>query len=162
MRWRQAGEVVLPATDGVVTLRPFVLGDRQAVLDGRDDESERWLGPGSAEPSPSACIEVSGDIVGWLDADLTATWLQSGEANIGYTVFPAHRGHGYAARAVRLLAAELAERDLRTALLVIDVQNRVSIGVARAAGAKVLANRSLPEFPTSIIYAVEFGDDAMR
>ena len=154
--------MVLPAGDGVVTLRPFVADDRQLILDQRDAECERWLGPGSPDPSPTACIEVNGDVVGWIDADLAPEWLRPGEANVGYSIFPAHRGNGYAARAVRLLAAELSERGLRWALLVIDVQNQASMGVARAAGAEVLAQRSMPEFPTSTVHALELGHHATR
>ena len=154
--------MVLPASDGAVTLRPFVMDDRQRILDERDEECERWLGPGSSEPSPTACIEVDGHVVGWIDADLTPAWLQPGEANVGYSVFPAHRGNGYAARAVRLLAAELHERGLRRALLVIDVQNHASLSVARTAGAEVLASRSMPEFPTSAVYALELSHHASR
>jgi RimJ/RimL family protein N-acetyltransferase len=147
--------VVLPASDGVVTVRTFAIDDRDLVVDQRDEECERWLGPGSADPSPTACIEVNGHVVGWIDADPSPEWLQPGEANIGYSVFPAHRGNGYAARAVRLLAAELDEPGLRCALLVIDVRNHASVRVARAAGAQLSANRSLPEFPTSAVYTLE-------
>jgi RimJ/RimL family protein N-acetyltransferase len=148
--------VVLPAGDGLVTVRPFAICDRQLIVDERDAECDRWLGPGSPDPSPTACIEVDGHVVGWIDADRSPEWLQPGEANVGYSIFPAHRGHGYAARAVRLLAAELDEPDLRQALLVIDVDNRASVRVARAAGAQVLPNRLMPEFPTSAVYGLEF------
>jgi predicted acetyltransferase len=154
--------VVLPASDGVVTVRSFVPDDRQRILDERDEECERWLGPGSPEPSPTACIEVNGHVVGWIDADVTPAWLQPGEANVGYSVFPAHRGNGYAARAVRLLAIELHERALRWALLVIDVQNHASLRVARTAGAEALANRSMREFPTSAVYGLELSRHARR
>ena len=84
--------VVLPAGDGIVTLRRFVVGDRHVILEGRDEETERWLGPGSPQPAPTACIEVNGVVVGCVDADRTATWLQTGEANVGYTVFAPYRG----------------------------------------------------------------------
>jgi RimJ/RimL family protein N-acetyltransferase len=146
---------VLPASDGVVTLRPFTIDDRQLILDERDEACARWLGPGVPDPSPTACIEVDGQVVGWIDADPSPEWLQPGEANVGYAVFPAHRGNGYAARAVRLLAAELAARGLHRALLVIDVQNQPSVGVARAAGAEVLPTRSMSEFPTSAVYVLD-------
>jgi predicted acetyltransferase len=147
--------VVLPACDGLITLRPFVIGDRQLIIDARDEEFQHWLGPGAPDPSPTACIEVDGHVVGWIDADPSPAWLRPGEANIGYSVFPAHRGNGYAAGAVRLLAAELDEPGLRSGLLVIDVHNHASVGVARAAGARVCPSRSMPEFPTSVVYTLE-------
>ena len=141
-------------SDGVVQLRAFTVGDRPAVLRGRDREWARWLGPGDPVPSPTACIEVAGAVVGWIDADETAPWLRPGEANVGYSIFAAHRGHGYAARAVRLLAAELAERGVRDALLVIDSENAASLGVARAAGARLVPGRSVPGLPAALVFAV--------
>jgi len=154
--------VVLPVGDGVVTLRRFAAADRQIILDGRDGEWQRWLGPGAPDPSPTACIVVDGDVVGWIDADLVAAWLRPGEANVGYSVFPAHRGSGYAARAVRLLTTELAAGGLHRALLVIDVRNHASLAVARAAGARLLRNRSVPELTSSAVYALELGRDTIR
>ncbi len=158
----KAGTVALPTSDGLVTLRRFVTDDRRLILEGRDGEWARWLGPGSPDPSPTASIEVSGNVVGWIDADVTAPWLRSGEANVGYSIFPSHRGNGYAARALRLLATELADEGVRRVLLVIDVRNDASLAVARAAGAQVLDNRFLPELPSSAVYAVELGDHADR
>ena len=143
-------------------LRPFAIGDRQLIIDERDEDCHRWLGPGSPDPSPTACIEVDGHVVGWIDADPTPDWLQPGEANVGYSVFPAHRGNGYAARAVRLLAAELDKPGLRRALLVIDVDNHASVRVARAAGARVLPSRLLRQFPTSAVYCVDFSQRESR
>ena len=67
--------------------------DRPLIIDGRDEECDRWLGPGSPDPSPAACIEVNDRVVGWIDADLTPQWLPPGEANVGYSIFPAHRGN---------------------------------------------------------------------
>jgi predicted acetyltransferase len=154
--------VVLPRSEGVVTVRPFVASDRDLIVRERDEECERWLGPGSADPSPTACIVVNGTVVGWIDADLTPAWLQLGEANVGYSVFPAHRGNGYAARALRLLAGELEEWGLRRALLVIDLQNRPSLAVARAVGADLLAQRAMGQFPTSAVYALELSRQARR
>ena len=154
--------MVLPTSDDLVTLRTPVANDRQVIIDGRDGEAERWLGPGSSDPSPTACIEVNGEVVGWIDADRTAGWLQPGEANLGYSVFPPHRGNGYAARAIRLLGPQLEEEGVRMALLVIDVQNHASLAVARAAGAHLLEGRVLREFPSSAVYAVALGSQAIR
>jgi Acetyltransferase (GNAT) family len=123
-----AAAVVLPACDGVVTLRP-PSADRQLIVDERDEECERWLGPGSPDLRRLRA-SVNGHVVGWIDADPSPEWLQPDEANIGYSVSPAHRGNGYGARAVCFLAAELDEPALRCALLVIDVHNHASAGVA--------------------------------
>ncbi|MCU1501075.1 MAG: GCN5-related protein N-acetyltransferase [Ilumatobacteraceae bacterium] len=148
--------MVFPACDGLVTLRPFASGDRQLIVDEHDAECERWLGPSSPDPSPTACIEVNGQVVGWIDADSSPEWLHCGEANIGYSIFPTHRGKGYATRAVRVLAAELDEPGLRRGLLVIDRHNHASVRVAQAAGAQFIPSRNMSQFPTSTVYAVEF------
>jgi len=153
----QAGGV-LPACDGVVTLRPFAIPDRRLIVDHRDEECDRWLDPGSRDPAPTACLEVDGQLVGWIDADPTPDWLVPGEVNVGYSVFPAARRNGYAARALRLLVAELDMPGVRRALLVIDADNHASVSVARAAGAREQPSRTLREFPTSAVYTLEFRD----
>jgi len=148
--------VPLPVSDGVITLRRFdATRDRQVIVDGRDDESRRWFGPGSSEPAPTACIEVDGTVVGWIDVDAEPPWLRPGEGNVGYCVFPAHRGRGYAARAVDLLAGILVEQGLGCGLLVIDVANAASLGVARASRAHLLPARTITTFPTSVVYGLE-------
>jgi RimJ/RimL family protein N-acetyltransferase len=151
----QADRVALPLSDGAVTIRAFRDEDRGSVLNGRDNEWERWLGPGSPEPAPTACIEVGGVVVGWVDGDADADWLGPGEVNVGYSVFREHRGNGYAALAVRLLVRDLRDRGARRALLVIDEDNVASHRVARDAGARRLVDRTLPRFPRSVDYAIE-------
>jgi RimJ/RimL family protein N-acetyltransferase len=120
-----------------VTLRPPAPGDEQILIAGRDAEWERWLGPGSEHPRPTAVIEVDGGIVGWVDYDPEPAWLGPGEVNVGYNVFAPHRRHGYAGRAVRLLIKVLRHHtDYDRAYLLIDAENRGSLGVARALGAR--------------------------
>jgi len=106
-----------------------------AIIAGRDDEFHRWMGPGSNEPAPTACIVVAGDVVGWVDYDPGPAWLQPGEVNVGYVVFPGHRGLGYATRALALLVRHLTvETPYRTAVLVIDHGNERSLAVAERLG----------------------------
>jgi RimJ/RimL family protein N-acetyltransferase len=65
-----------------------------------------------------ACIVVGNRVVGWVDFDVDREWLEPGEINIGYNVFAADRGNGYATRAVQLLMHHLAMRtDHHTATL---------------------------------------------
>lgn len=118
--------------DGMITLRPPQQGDAHVLIAGRDQVFHRWLGPGSDDPQPTACIEVAGEVVGWVDYDSEREWLQPGEVNVGYNVFGHYRGKGYATRAVQLLIHHLAVRaDTRIATLVIDAENHRSVALAR-------------------------------
>ena len=128
----------MPVTDGLVRLRQRRDGDAAALIAGRDDEFHRWLGAGSPEPRPTAVIEVSDEVAGWVDHDAhdQHAWLTPGQCNIGYHVFAAHRGKGVATRAVRLFLDLLrAEGACTEATFLVDVENGASLRVAVAAGA---------------------------
>ncbi len=127
---------MLPITDGVVTLCRPAPGDAAVLIAGRDEEFHRWLGEGSPEPAPTACIVVDDAIVGWVDHDTDADhdWLLPGEVNIGYHLFAPARGQGYATRALELLLRHLAaDTDHRTATLLIALGNERSLAVAARA-----------------------------
>ena len=122
-------------TDGVVTLRPSRPEDAQALIEGRDAEFFRWIGPGSDTPRPVACVWIDDTLVGWVDYDLDREWLEPGEVNVGYYLFPTARGKGYAPRAVELLLLHLEHGTEHTvATLLIDSENTRSLGVARRLG----------------------------
>jgi RimJ/RimL family protein N-acetyltransferase len=122
-------------TDGMVTLRAPRPGDARLLVEGRDEEFFRWLGPGAETPSPVACVWVDDELVGWVDYDIEHDWLRPGEVNIGYYLFPAARGNGYASRAVELLLLHLGCATQHTvATLVIDPENERSLALARRLG----------------------------
>ena len=122
-------------TDGVVTLRPPRPGDAQLLVEGRDEEFVRWLGPGAESPSPTACVWVGDELVGWVDYDLEHAWLRPGEVNVGYYLFPAARGNGYASRAVELLLLHLGRATKHAvATLAIEPENARSVRLARRLG----------------------------
>lgn len=122
-------------TDGVVTLRPPGPDDARLLVEGRDDEFLRWLGPGAETPSPVACVWVDDELVGWVDYDLEHDWLRPGEVNVGYYLFPAARGRGYASRAVELLLLHLRRATRHTAAtLAIEPENVRSLRLARRLG----------------------------
>jgi len=122
-------------TDGVVVLRRPSEGDSKLLIGGRDPEFQRFMGKGSPDPKPTAVV-LNGlrQVVGWIDYDTERDWLVDGEVNIGYNVFPEHRGHGFAGRSLELLILFLAEQDgVTTATLLIDPTNAPSIAVAERA-----------------------------
>jgi RimJ/RimL family protein N-acetyltransferase len=122
-------------SDGIVTIRPTTAPDVPALLAGRDPESRRFLGDVDPEPHPVACIVVDGAVVGWVDHDRDRHWLGPDEVNIGYCVFPPHRGRGYATRAVRLLLRHLdLDTGWQVATLLIHPENEPSLALARRAG----------------------------
>jgi RimJ/RimL family protein N-acetyltransferase len=113
-------------------------GDAEILIAGRDAEFHRWMGDGSPDPRPTAVIEFGGEVVGWVDHDHddTHTWLEPHECNVGYVVFAAHRGRGYASRAVRLLLDGLAgDGTYRMATFLVDAENEASLRVTAAVGA---------------------------
>ncbi|MFP5321420.1 MAG: GNAT family N-acetyltransferase [Acidimicrobiia bacterium] len=102
---------------------------------GRDEESRRFLGEGADDPAPLACIVVDGEVVGWVDFDVERDWLEDGEVNVGYNVFPTHRGNGFASRAVQLLLHHLAVTGAASvATLLIHPDNARSLALAGRAG----------------------------
>jgi RimJ/RimL family protein N-acetyltransferase len=122
------------ATDGVVTLRAPGPGDVELLVAGRDEEFFRWFGAGATGPRPVACVWLDDELVGSVDYDLEAEhdWLRPGEVNVGYYLFAAARGTGYASRAVELLLEHLRlDSEHAVATLLILPENARSLAVAR-------------------------------
>lgn len=125
------------ATGGVVSLRPPTPADVPLIIAGRDAEFRRFIGEGSASPTPEFCIVVNGSTVGWVDHDRDEDrwWLAPDEVNVGYHVFPAHRGRGYARSAVHHMLIHLRDdTDWGVATLLIHPDNTPSIAVAERNG----------------------------
>lgn len=125
------------AADGVVTLRAPRREDSWRIVAERDADSFRWFGPGGGNPAPAACIWVDDELVGWVDYDRDDhhDWLRPGEVNVGYCLFPAARGLGYASRAVELLLEHLRRDTEHTiATLLIHPENTRSLALARRLG----------------------------
>lgn len=124
-------------SDGLVTLRPSTPADAPLIIAGRDAAFRRFIGEGSAVPRPEYCVIVDGSVVGWVDHDRDDDrwWLAPEEVNIGYHVFPAHRGRGHATRAVSLMLDHLrTDTDWEVATLLIHPDNAPSLAVAERNG----------------------------
>lgn len=129
--------VLRATTDGVVTIRPPASGDAARLVNGRDEQFERFLGPGDPDPRPLGCIVVDDDVVGWVDHDSDRAWLGAGEVNVGYHLFAEVRGMGFATRAVALLLHHLAvDTDATVATFLIDPANVASQRLAQRVGAR--------------------------
>ncbi|MCR6688764.1 GNAT family N-acetyltransferase [Cellulomonas sp.] len=143
--------------DDVLTLRCLRPDDAPALLAGEDEDQVRWLNGGHrSEPARTReWIEqnreqwrtggarrhlgvlhvATGRLIGTVEAHLAMPGAPTGAVNISYAVFPAARGHGYAACAVRLVCAWLAVATAAdTALIRVDAANTPSVRVARDAG----------------------------
>lgn len=127
----------LIAGDGVVELRAPTPADSERIVAERDADSFRWFGPGGGNPRPVACVWAEGELVGWVDYDRDDDhdWLEPGEVNVGYCLFPAARGKGYASRAVELLLEHLRrDTEHEVATLLIHPENGPSLALARRVG----------------------------
>jgi RimJ/RimL family protein N-acetyltransferase len=125
-----------PLTDAEVSVRRFDPVDAEALISGRDAESNRFLGEGSSDPRPAGCIWVGASIVGWIDYDRDdREWLAADEVNVGYNIFPLYRGQGYGTRALRLLRQFLSNLEPPyVATVLIHPANLASISLATRAG----------------------------
>lgn len=148
----------LPAlpSDGVLRLRPLVEADATAQLAGEDSELVRWLSGGRstlqdqrahvaaaalAWAEQAAAVDLGiervedGTLIGTLGIQSGMSYLDPGQVNLTYGLYPPWRGQGLATRAVRL-AIDVACRRFEPDLLVIRVHpaNEVSAAVARRLG----------------------------
>jgi RimJ/RimL family protein N-acetyltransferase len=145
-------------TDGVVWLTPFTVADGAAIGDFNLDEAHRlWFDQPPVDPDPGArrrhgeevaerwrrawatgeeltfAVRLASDGVAIGMAELQPA--DGGGAEISYSIVPAERRHGYAARAVRLLSdAGLDRFGFATIRLRCDADNVASARTAERAG----------------------------
>ena len=152
--------------DTHLSIRPLCTDDLDMDLEAKDNEQINWLWePGQRElweamnsqaqrqhafrvlelaaqsfgAGPKWCFAVDTEIdryVAYVDCDLANRNAPAGQANIAYSVHPAHRGRGYASGGVRLAVEFLREQTLATkAHILVDAENVTSLRVARSVGA---------------------------
>ncbi len=140
-------------TDGIVTLNEHRLEDAAADLAGEDDEIRRRFDGGRPTTLPEAQDAIrryqARRVAGWPEVTY-ALRLPDGTlvggieirrptadaADIGYWVFPAFRGHGYARRALRLLCEAAARHidGLAEITAHVEPDNGASLRTAEAVG----------------------------
>lgn len=140
-------------TDGVVRLRPLAESDLAVHAAGCDDEIVRWSGGGvvSSDAEHLAWLRRnaaawahgadvvdlgvervdSGELAGVVGIQWGMSYLQPGQVNLTYAIYPRHRGLGLATRATRLAGEVAASRWPVTELVIrCDRRNTASAAVA--------------------------------
>jgi RimJ/RimL family protein N-acetyltransferase len=111
---------------------PPTITDARAAI---DDFAENWQETAVTGTLTSVGFAItradSGKAVGQCGID---EWASDGVAQIGYWLAPDSRGHGYATRAVVLLANWLFDNGAARVFMTIVAGNDASVGVARRAG----------------------------
>ena len=168
-------------TDGVVTLRPWRDDDIAEAVAGHDDEMAMWFGWDPADVSverqrkavrdwredyaadrrrTSFVIEHDGRLVGSVEITRQGTH----GASLSWALYAGHRGHGHAARAVKVLVDwAFAEADdgglgVQRVEARIDPRNDASRRVATRAGLRLEGTQrvvpGMGERPDATSYAV--------
>jgi RimJ/RimL family protein N-acetyltransferase len=145
-------------SDGVVWLTPWTVAGAAAIGDfNLDEDHRRWFDQPPVDADPDARRRHGEEVArrwgrGWTSGEELAFAVRrapdgeaigmaelrparGGAADISYAIVPAWRRHGYAARAVRMLAdAGLAQLGFDRIELRCDVDNVASARTAERAG----------------------------
>ncbi len=140
-------------TDGVVTLDSYQLSDVETHLAGDDSENQKWLNDSQASSIETVTLAICNWRHDWQTEAPRRTWAirdpstrallggceirinDDAVGELSYWIFPQHRGHGYAASAVRLVVTyAFAQLGIERTEIQFEVDNSASRGVARRAG----------------------------
>jgi RimJ/RimL family protein N-acetyltransferase len=140
-------------SDGDVTLDSYELSDVEAHLAGDDGETQKWLNESLASSIETVTRAICNWRHDWRTGAPRRTWAIRDSAShalmggcelriqddavgeLSYWVFPQHRGHGFAARAVRLVVDyAFSHLEIERVEIHVEVDNGASRGVARQAG----------------------------
>ena len=130
-------------TSARLTIRPFRAADAPTLADYRSDPEvaryQHWSAPYSVDAAarmiaemtdPAApgwfqyAVEHDGAVIGDIGVSTHENLMQ---AELGYTIAPAHQGHGYATEAVRRMLQHLfADRGLHRVSAECDARNERS------------------------------------
>ncbi len=97
---------------------------------------------------PSYCFNIclaDGTYAGYCDFRVGHNENTYYGGNIGYTVIEEHRGHHYAAKALRLLLTLAKKHGLEYILVTCEPENTASAKTCLAAGGRLLETAAIPE-----------------
>jgi RimJ/RimL family protein N-acetyltransferase len=104
-------------------------------------------------------LRATGEIVGYVN--FHAPPDETGMVEIGYTIIEAHRGHGYATEAARILWSYAASHpDVRTLRATVAPDNASSRRIIEAAGLVHVGEQDDPEDGLELIYEIAAADYA--
>jgi RimJ/RimL family protein N-acetyltransferase len=131
-------------SDYTITIRPFELSDAEKHLAGEDDDQIKWLSGGKSTLEGvrnwisknqkyweidgsifNFAIVVEDKLVGMVEANTDSESLEGvddGDANISYGLYPSARGKGYTTKAINLLIGFLKDRDIKRAVIRVDLK----------------------------------------
>lgn len=89
-------------------------------------------------------VREDGDRVGDIHLRLGSRSQLCYEGNIGYYIYPGHRGRGYAPAACRLLAKEAEKLGISSLMITIDPDNSPSRRVCQKLGAVLVEEVRIP------------------
>ena len=118
-------------TDGEIHLR---LKDTRDACPEREELPARYF---------DICLE-DGTRVGNCELRIGRNGRTAVSGNIGFGVYPAWRGHHFAARAVRLLLGLAAEAGMQEVLITCDPGNRASARSCELAGGVLMGTAEIP------------------
>ncbi|MBR1586127.1 MAG: GNAT family N-acetyltransferase [Clostridia bacterium] len=96
-------------------------------------------------PAYHFLIDREGETVGRIDLRIGFTDLLFYAGHVGYAVEEKHRGHGYAARACRLLRPLMRQHGIDAVLITNDVRNAASRQVCEKLNCSFLYTADVPE-----------------
>ena len=97
---------------------------------------------------PSYCFNIclaDGTYAGYCDFRVGSNENTYYGGNIGYTIIEEHRGHHYAAKALRLLLSLAKKHELEYILVTCEPENTASAKTCLAAGGRLLETAAIPE-----------------
>jgi RimJ/RimL family protein N-acetyltransferase len=147
--------IFYPRAVSDIELTALTMADAAAHLSGEDGELVRWLSGGRSTPATveaylRGCVQQWDDggavlafgirvgdppqLAGTIEIQTGQPYLQLGQVNLAYGLYPVWRGRGIAGRAVDLACRIAKARGAWQAIIRVDPANASSVAVASRCG----------------------------